>query len=236
MVGASDLATAPAAGVHVFPSRLPVAAGRMIGLEWPGGGGSVIGIPGNFSGDGGTVLVVARGSDVPAPGDSSTVVNPPLGIWNPGVALFLQATVEPDADGDGYGDTTQDACPADPARQSCPPATPPADAPPGGSADTGAAPVTLPVADVRAGGPTLRRVRWVVSGGRVVITATGARGASHSLMARMGTTRRRARCATAGTAVRCVVRLAPGQWRITVTPVRTGVTGTPAMRTVRIRR
>ncbi|MDX6671988.1 MAG: hypothetical protein QOI91_2351 [Solirubrobacteraceae bacterium] len=31
--------------------------------------------------------------------------------------LLVQAVVEPDADGDGFGDETQDGCPADPARQ-----------------------------------------------------------------------------------------------------------------------
>jgi hypothetical protein len=32
-----------------------------------------------------------------------------------GTELLLSVTVEPDADGDGYGDETQDACPNDPA-------------------------------------------------------------------------------------------------------------------------
>jgi hypothetical protein len=34
--------------------------------------------------------------------------------------LLVQAVVEPDADGDGFGDETQDGCPADPARQTPP--------------------------------------------------------------------------------------------------------------------
>jgi hypothetical protein len=43
----------------------------------------------------------------------------------------VQAVVEPDADGDGFGDETQDTCPSDPTRQAppCGTAPPPAVAP-----------------------------------------------------------------------------------------------------------
>jgi hypothetical protein len=79
-----------------FPARLPVSRGQHLALE----------------GDHLVVIYNPNGDDL------SYAFAPPL---VPGLAtksnepqgeLLVQATVEPDADGDGFGDETQDKCPA----------------------------------------------------------------------------------------------------------------------------
>ncbi len=99
------------AGTYEFPTRLSISAGDSIGLDAPAGHGSVV---------------------VTVPGDKVAVYEPELanGATEPrdaffGAELTLNADVELDADGDGFGDETQDACPTNGAIQTvCP--TPPA--------------------------------------------------------------------------------------------------------------
>lgn len=86
-------------GSGPFPIRIPVQAGDRFGLNSPNGG-AVTCETGNPSDVLGTTL-----SDV-QPGQS--------GDFFPvtGSQLALSVTVEPDLDHDGYGDETQDGCPA----------------------------------------------------------------------------------------------------------------------------
>jgi Ca2+-binding RTX toxin-like protein len=90
--------TPNAAGVQTFPARVPIGAGDYIGLETPGGGSIRAGA--QLSGGSLDLLVgdtfPSNGSGIPA--DSNI----------PGVGLLLRATLEPDADRDGFGDETQD--------------------------------------------------------------------------------------------------------------------------------
>lgn len=83
-----------------FPTRIPVESGDRIGLEL-GPSGSV---PCSYTG--GASDVAGNTSD-PGPG------NPFSGLSMYGGYLTnVSAVVERDADRDGYGDATQDACPA----------------------------------------------------------------------------------------------------------------------------
>jgi hypothetical protein len=86
------------AGTTTIPVRLPVKAGDILGLDMNGGA---------------KVAATATSTAV-------YVFNPPLfpGSPNklPGRELLMNADIEPDVDGDGYGDETQDLCPGDPTR------------------------------------------------------------------------------------------------------------------------
>jgi hypothetical protein len=92
-------------GTHSYDSHLPVKAGDRIGL------------------DSYTTTNDVEGGDLPvsyvSPGAgildqySSVTGNDPPNQSTPDTELLLQAEVEPDVDHDGYGDETQDLCPAD---------------------------------------------------------------------------------------------------------------------------
>jgi hypothetical protein len=88
--------------IQEFPSRLPVKRGQHLGLNAPGP----------------VVATHSANSDkfsyefAPLPGTSSESASVQfLG------ELLIQATVEPDVDGDGFGDETQDRCPSQKATQ-----------------------------------------------------------------------------------------------------------------------
>ena len=107
----------PATGtiVHTFDARLPIAAGQLIGVDLlpapdatfafylnatpPPGSGLTGGAPG---------ALVATWS--PALPDGQARPADP----DPDTELLLNADIEPDADGDAYGDESQDKCKADP--------------------------------------------------------------------------------------------------------------------------
>jgi hypothetical protein len=101
--------------VYEFPTRLPVTTGDRIGLGTTAGSFTHLALPGasyiqrvGLLGDGATALFA-------------------LGAFPDRLALF-NADLEPDADGDGFGDETQDLCPTDASTQGpCPTAEPPAD-------------------------------------------------------------------------------------------------------------
>ena len=109
--------TAPFHGLGVFEARLPIAAGEYLGVDFPcsstaphadlseryyAGGGATVG---NWSG------ALADGGPFRA-----------TSFDDPGYSLMMNADVEADADHDGYGDETQDACPADAGTHgACPP-------------------------------------------------------------------------------------------------------------------
>jgi hypothetical protein len=116
-------------GSNTFPTRIPVQTGDLLGeagLATDGaeskpavefcetlGAGDVIGATGTNGAVGTPVLVIEEGLKLGVP---------------------ITVAVEPDADGDGYGDETQDQCPTDATTQGpCPvkaaPPAPPAAAP-----------------------------------------------------------------------------------------------------------
>jgi len=86
--------------LNTFPTRVPIAAGIMLGVRLEHEPGGYV-IP---------VLAVAPGTttgylySVPVNGGSAEAPN------QSGVALAMNATLEPDVDHDGYGDESQDAC------------------------------------------------------------------------------------------------------------------------------
>jgi hypothetical protein len=99
-------------GTNSFKARMPVLAGDRLGLY---GGNSP-----------GTLICTTS-----APEDEAGILRAPapLGSINtfppvPKVQVPVSATVEPDRDGDGYGDETQDQCPQSATIQvACPPVT-----------------------------------------------------------------------------------------------------------------
>ncbi|MEA2663521.1 MAG: hypothetical protein QOI11_465, partial [Candidatus Eremiobacteraeota bacterium] len=87
--------------IESFSARLPVTAGDALALE----ASSIPSARDPLAGGPLAVFSEALGSLPRAP---DTTLDG---------GLLVQADVEPDADGDGFGDETQDACPAEPARQ-----------------------------------------------------------------------------------------------------------------------
>jgi len=98
-VGTSESQTLQS-GTTTFATRLPVKAGDLIGID----------------ADGAAKIVAS------ATATAAYVFNPPLGAFARAPAkqanreLLVNADIEPDADGDGYGDETQDLCPGDETR------------------------------------------------------------------------------------------------------------------------
>lgn len=110
IVGDSALETPVPGQVNTFATRIGVQDGDVIGLFLPTGGAYV-----RFSAP--YDAHAFSGPDQP-PGTNAT--------YNPasGVQLDVSASLEPDADGDGFGDETQDQCPIDgSSQQPCPPNT-----------------------------------------------------------------------------------------------------------------
>jgi hypothetical protein len=95
----STLQTATASTLNTFPTRIPVPAGALLGGQVSSGSMQCI-----FS-------AVSSGDEFKAgafdPDSSSTMTTTGsyTGRWD------ISAVVESDADGDGYGDVTQDLCP-----------------------------------------------------------------------------------------------------------------------------
>lgn len=113
-VGRSAAVTLPpAAGTYEFPTRLPVKAGDQIGVDLTGipivsvNGVAVAHKPADAADllDEWTTLLPEGSAVTPAPDNQ------------PATELLLNADVEADADGDGFGDETQDLCPTNAATQ-----------------------------------------------------------------------------------------------------------------------
>lgn len=106
---AESLATGPLAlnGVSTYTSRIPVQAGDLLGL-------------------GGPIVIFCYGTETGGEVAYREKEDMGLGTTKPfSVSTKLQvpvvARVEPDVDGDGYGDETQDQCPQSPLYQTpCP--------------------------------------------------------------------------------------------------------------------
>ena len=92
-------------GTNVFSTRIPVEAGSHFGIAGSPSGGSL------SCGGAGPEALTARYPANPAIGTTQTY-SLTIGAETP-----VAVDVEPDADGDGYGDETQDGCPSDAAVQ-----------------------------------------------------------------------------------------------------------------------
>jgi Domain of unknown function DUF11 len=97
-VSASDSQTVPS-GTSTYAARIPVKAGDIIGVDMSG----------------------SAKIFVPSTAFGSQIFNPPLTSSRPPSMrvddeLLVNADIEPDVDGDGYGDETQDLCPSDASR------------------------------------------------------------------------------------------------------------------------
>jgi hypothetical protein len=96
-------------GQNTFPARLSVQPGDRFGLG--GGEGPLVCKETGFAGD-----VIGAWLGVPPVGSTNTILEEGSGYQAP-----VSATIEPDADGDGFGDETQDKCPQSAAVQTpCP--------------------------------------------------------------------------------------------------------------------
>jgi hypothetical protein len=128
-VGDGTGATVPianTAGIQTFNDRLPIRTGDMIGLEAVDAAstGKVI-LPAMFTGTTGASYLLWTNPRLADLGAPRAALSTP-----PDEELIMNADVEPDADHDGFGDETQDACPSNPSTQGACPAGgggPPAD-------------------------------------------------------------------------------------------------------------
>jgi hypothetical protein len=102
IVGDSAPQNPVASTVNTYPARVSVEAGDVIGFYVGSGGFCSRGVSGYFAYD-------VAGD--PPPGST---VNFPFTLSN--YQFDLAATLEPDADNDGFGDETQDCAPNDPSR------------------------------------------------------------------------------------------------------------------------
>lgn len=84
--------------ISSFPTRMPIPVGAYVGLAVPGGT-----VPG-FQSSAGSQAKYSR-TEAPIAGVTGVVGESHNG------AILYDADVEPDGDGDGYGDVTQDSCP-----------------------------------------------------------------------------------------------------------------------------
>ena len=141
--------------------RIPVQAGDVIGLIGKGTNCMAW-----FPGSSFATAVFGLGVD-PAPGTAASVVG-----HGSEFALSVTATVEPDADQDGYGDESQDQCPADPSAHAAP-CPVPGGAPAAPAAPTAGADSTPPHLELRG-----RRLQRVLRRGAVIEVARTDEAAS----------------------------------------------------------
>ncbi|MCB0828589.1 MAG: thrombospondin type 3 repeat-containing protein [Solirubrobacterales bacterium] len=119
VVGADQPRTPASNVLNSWPVRIPVRQGDRIGIHTTGPP-----VASNASDANNRYAVLA--GDL-ATGSSATFT--PSG--GTGRRMNVAATLEADADGDGFGDTSQDKCPTNPNTQgTCPPPSPPPPSPP----------------------------------------------------------------------------------------------------------
>jgi hypothetical protein len=92
------------------PTRVSIAVGDRFGFDYPNR--DIKAFQSNYGTPANMCSYLSLGTPL-ALGATATFVNNTCNANWPGVL----GTVEPDADGDGYGDDSQDACPSDAARQ-----------------------------------------------------------------------------------------------------------------------
>jgi hypothetical protein len=105
IVGESALETPEANELNVFPTRIPVQPGDVIGFYLDDSADCSLAAQSGYS-------FASNFSDVPPGSAPAFIITPP-----PTAKLDVSATLEPDADNDGFGDETQDACPTDASKQ-----------------------------------------------------------------------------------------------------------------------
>jgi hypothetical protein len=182
-VGASDVVTGGGAlAIAEGPARIPVAQGDVVGVLVPED--SKLYAIGKPMGDS------AAWGAPPAPDGS-------IDTTDIAVAEFLyQADVEPDADGDGFGDETQDKCPSQTTTQgACADLPPPPPPPPAalsvatlrttnvGASKTGTVSIALknPNAYAITGTLTLKQGRTTVASGKFSLGARASKLVSAKL-------------------------------------------------------
>ena len=110
LVGRSNLESFAAGVLNLFTTRVPVSGGEILGLRAAEMAGS------RYDGVAGDTVLELLGGD-PAPGETRGA-GPP----QPATLVNVAAVLEPDADGDGFGDESQDQCPTNATTQGpCPP-------------------------------------------------------------------------------------------------------------------
>jgi hypothetical protein len=113
----SEIQTIRPSELNEFPARMVVNGGELIGLTVKTFKSSGL-TPCQFGTTPGTTMTVRYATSDPPP--STTTQYFPRGGY-----ADVSATLEQDADGDGYGDETQDQCPANPAaHDGCQPTVP----------------------------------------------------------------------------------------------------------------
>lgn len=119
-VGVGPQETLPSSpGIYSFPARVPVRAGDQIGIDVELPPFGEIGIARSPIG--------GASYDFWQPALGPTETRSPSQDDTANYELLINATIEPDADGDGFGDETQDSCASDGATQgACPAVAPPA--------------------------------------------------------------------------------------------------------------
>jgi hypothetical protein len=109
--GSPDVRLSNTAGTETFTTRVPIAAGDLIGIE-------AVGEP--FGAVFALAVVPGGGYSISEPALTSTPS--PATFSDSNHEVLLQARLEPDADGDGFGDETQDGCSTSAQSQTvCPP-------------------------------------------------------------------------------------------------------------------
>jgi len=94
-----DITPSAVTATESFQSRVPIAAGDLIGLDAHGDPLAAL-----FAYTGAAGTRSQAEPSLPADGSSASATST-------GGEIMLQARIEPDADHDGFGDETQDACP-----------------------------------------------------------------------------------------------------------------------------
>ncbi|MEA2346799.1 MAG: hypothetical protein QOG62_586 [Thermoleophilaceae bacterium] len=125
--------------VNKFPTRISVSGGELIGLRVDSGGSACL-------------FETFAPGDVYHQSNFALPLNTPtaFGMAFVGYHVAVAAVLEPDADHDGFGDESQDQCPADPTKQDCtPPAAPSIDKRP--KKKTGSAKATIGFSSAEAG-------------------------------------------------------------------------------------
>lgn len=100
--------TVAADGTAQAPARIAAQTGDILGVGGPGGAGTTLNC---------AFMAASANTIGGGPTDAAADVETPFtAMGGTGIRLNVIATLEPDADGDGWGDETQDACPADATR------------------------------------------------------------------------------------------------------------------------
>ena len=106
LVGRSDIEAFTPNAVSSFQTRIPVAAGDLIGMRVSTSASCIFDAPGAGTND-----VIASEPVFPVP-DPSPGETANLGASAPDARVNIAATFEADSDGDGFGDESQDCNPA----------------------------------------------------------------------------------------------------------------------------